>query len=150
MTTHFLADQFENARIVSAPIVRHAAPHMATLPRQYGHSFDLPPVLHMATVGLYIAYLGVMSMAFMVPELVLPMVICVLSVVAGFGVPALWARVAPPPPGRPQSWNRFMADGFECLTGRLGGVGAATQVLILPVLIFLWGIAIAIIAASVR
>lgn len=142
MTTHFPIDQFEKARIVATPV--------AALPGQYGRTFDLPPVLHYATAGLYIVYLGVMSIAFMAPDLVLPMVICVLSVAAGFGVPALWARIAPPPPGRRQSFNRFLHEGFDCMTGHLSGHGAAMQVLILPVLILCWGIAIAIIAASVR
>ncbi|MET0372432.1 MAG: hypothetical protein ABW039_13780 [Sphingobium sp.] len=141
MTTQFTTDHFERARLVPAPVT--------ALPGQYGRSFDLPPALHQLTAGLYLAYLGVMSVAFMAPDLVLPMVICLLSVIAGFGTPALFAMIAPPPPGRRQSLNLFMHEGFDCMTGHLSGRGAAIQVLIMPVLILLWGIAIAIIAASV-
>jgi hypothetical protein len=146
MTTQFGAEHFDRARILPAPVESRAA----VLPGQYGRAFDLPPVLHLATVGLYLTYLGVMSIAFMAPDLVLPMVICVISVVAGFGVPGLWARIAPPPAGQRQSLDRFLREGFTCMTGHVSGRAAMAQVLILPVLILLWGVAIAIIAGSVR
>jgi len=117
---------------------------------EYGRTFDLPPILFVLTAGGFLAYLGVMAAAFMNPELIIPMAIFVLFVVAGFGTPALWARIAPPAPGRQQSLERFMRDGFECETGHISGGGAATQVLIMPALILAWGVIIAIIAASVR
>lgn len=112
-------------------------------------TFDLPPILYGLTIGAYLAYLGVMSLAFMEPQLVLPMVICVVIVVAAFLTPGLWARVEAPGQAR-QSWNDFAHRGFQCQTGRISGGSAALQVLILPGLVLLWGIAIAVIAASVR
>lgn len=116
---------------------------------QYGRAFDLPPVLFAMTVGCYLAFLGVMAAAFMTGELFLPFVIFVTYIAMAFGVPALWAKMAPPAPGQKQDWAAFMRDGFTCATGHLSGAGAVTQVLMLPVLILAWGIAIAIIAAVV-
>ena len=72
------------------------------------------------------------------------------KIVAGFGVPALWVRMKPENPQRPISWSRFMSEGIETLSGRLDAKSATVQVLILPTLIFLWGIATVTIAAIVR
>ncbi|AUW56709.1 hypothetical protein C1T17_19655 [Sphingobium sp. SCG-1] len=142
MTAQFPAETFTNARIVPAP----AAPARG----QYGRVFDLPPALFWLTVGAYMTYLAVMAVAFRDPQIAIPMVICVISFAAGFGVPALWAGTAPTPAGRKQSWGQFMANGFECATGHVTGGAATAQVLILPGLILLWGVCIAIIAAAVR
>ncbi|PZU58809.1 MAG: hypothetical protein DI547_08490 [Sphingobium sp.] len=137
MTAQFPIEQF----IVASPRV--------ALRGEYGRVFDLHPALYGLTVGAYLAYLGVMAVAFMAPDLVIPMAIFVLFVIAGFGTPALWARTASPPPGRRPDWDSFMRDGFECMTGHLSGRQTAVQVLIMPALILVWGICIAIIAANV-
>lgn len=138
MTTHFPADQFA---VVAQPKVAARG--------EYGRTFDLHPALYALTVGCFLAYLGIMAAAFMDGELAIPMAIFVLFVVAGFGTPALWAKIAPPPPGRPQSWDQFWRQGFECLTGHVTGPAATLQVLILPALILLWGVGVAIIAAAI-
>jgi hypothetical protein len=141
MTAPIPAEQF-------AQVANLVEPHVDIIADR-GPTFDLPPLLYGLTIGAYIAYLGVMSLAFMEPQLVLPMIICVLTVVAAFLTPGLWAGVETPAKAR-QSWNDFAYGGFQCMTGRVSGGSAALQVLILPGLILLWGVAIAIIAASVR
>lgn len=118
-------------------------------PGEYGRAFDLHPALFVMTVASYFAFLGVMALAFMEPGLALPFVIFTVYIAMAFGTPALWAKVAPPPPGKPQSWDRFMREGVHVATGHISGGGAVIQVLLIPGLIVAWAVAIAIIAASV-
>ncbi len=83
-------------------------------------------------------------------ELAIPFAIFALFVIAGFGTPALWARVAAPAPGEAPGWATFRREGFECLTGHVSANGAMVQVLIMPALLIAWGTAVAIIAVCVR
>jgi hypothetical protein len=143
MTRQFPAEQFATEHLtIARPVIAARG--------EYGRTFDLPPALYAMTVGGYLAYLAVMGIAFMAPDLVIPMAIFVLFVLAAFGTSALFARMAPPPPGWPRTMNAFMREGFECMTGHVSGTGASIQVLIMPVLILIWGICIALIAALVR
>ncbi|WEK47544.1 MAG: hypothetical protein P0Y56_04425 [Candidatus Andeanibacterium colombiense] len=127
---------------IAAPNARHAA--------VVDRSFELPGALYAATVGLFLAYLGVMCLGFGDPGLALPMAIFVLFIVAGFGLPALWVRMKPENAQHALSWGRFMREGIATETGRLEAKAAMVQVLILPALIFLWGVATVTIAAIVR
>lgn len=110
-------------------------------------SFELPTGLYVATVALYLGFIAVMASAFMNPGLVMPMVIFALFIVAGFGTPMLWVRMRPEQRQRAMTWQHFRNRGVQTATGHLAGGAAAVQVLILPVLILCWGIAVAIIAA---
>jgi hypothetical protein len=143
MTTHNPTARFADAIV-------HAEPPLPAARGEYGRAFDLPPALHLMTVGIFLAYLAVLGTAFMTREMVVPIAICAVIVIASFLTPGLWVRVAGPTRGRKQNMADFMRDGFECMTGHVSGRAAVAQVLILPVLIFGWGVAIAIIAASVR
>jgi hypothetical protein len=118
-------------------------------PAQAERVFDLPPILHVATIGSYCLFLAIMAMAFMTPELVIPFVIFFVFVGMFFGVPGLWAKVAGHRDGRLPSWDDFRQEGLHIATGRLNSSAVIVQVLTLPVLIVAWGLAIALIAASV-
>lgn len=111
-------------------------------------SFDLPTGLFAATVGLYFAFLGVMAATFADKGLAIPMAIFSIYIVMAFGTPAMWVRMKPNNVARPLTWNAFMRDGVDTLTGRLDGKGAAAQVLMLPVLILGWGLIVAAIVAT--
>jgi hypothetical protein len=128
------------------------APAEAQAPRrgEYGRTFDLHPALFALTSGAYMAYIGIMAAAFADAEMVLPVAIFAIFIVAGFGTPALWARIAAPAPGKPPVWGAFMREGFECLTGHVSAKGALVQVLIMPALLLFWGVSVAIIVAWVR
>lgn len=119
-------------------------------PTRVDRSFELPTALYAITVGLFLAYLGVMGFGFRHPEMILPMTIFVFFIVAGFGVPALWVKMKPDNAQRAMSWSRFVHEGIDTLTGRLDAKAATVQVLILPALIFLWGVVTVTIAAIVR
>jgi hypothetical protein len=51
---------------------------------------------------------------------------------------------------RAMSWDTFRRRGIQTATGHFGAGAATVQVLMLPALIFLWGITAAIIAIAVR
>ena len=57
-------------------------------------------------------------------------------------VPAKWATMKPANRTPVNSWVAFVQDGIATHTGNMRAKDAVAQVLILPVLIFLWGIAI--------
>ena len=130
----------EQAAIVAAPKPRH----------EVDRTFELPKGLYAATVALYLGFLAVMATGLSSPGLVIPMVIFTLFVVAGFGVPAIWARLAPAPRSRQMSFAQLRRDGIATLTGRISARDASVQMLILPVIIFCWGVTTVTIAALVR
>ncbi|MGZ3173577.1 MAG: hypothetical protein ACXWJC_11100 [Croceibacterium sp.] len=119
-------------------------------PTMVDRSFELPTALYALSVALFLGFMGVTAIGFGNPELTLPMAVIVLSIVAIFGVPAIWVRMAPGSRKASKSWSRFRAEGIATEYGRTNTRDATVQVLILPVLIFLWGIATVIIAALVR
>jgi hypothetical protein len=141
MSIHYTAETFADAGIV-----RKAVPFETKVAR----SFDLPPVLHAATVGLYLAFLGVMAFAFQDRGLIIPMAIFVMYIVMAFGVPAMWVRMKPTHPSKALRWADFSRFGIDTYTGNLSAKDATSQVLMLPILILGWGLAIAVIAAAIR
>ena len=112
-------------------------------------NFELPPALLLGVFGLFMAYLGVMSIGFMEPSLVLPMIVNVIFVAAFAFVPAKWATMKPAKSDRAKSWAEFSEHGIQTATGHASGAEASILVLLLPALIFCWGVAVVAIAALV-
>ncbi|RGP40120.1 hypothetical protein BPTFM16_00396 [Altererythrobacter insulae] len=112
-------------------------------------SFELPTALYAATVGLYFAFLGVMYAGLSSPGLVIPMAIFAIFIVGLFGVPAIWTRLAPENESQPLTLGKFGSAGIMTHTGRLAARDATIQMLILPVLVLLWGVAVVTIVALV-
>lgn len=129
------------------PILPEVTAAPVTIP--VDRSFELPTALYGWTAGLFLAFLAVMALGFAQPELALPMIVMVVLIGAFFGVPALWAIMAPGSRKQPKSWSRFQSEGIQTAFGRTSARDATVQVLILPVMIFLWGIATVLIAALV-
>ena len=111
------------------------------------YSFELPPGLHLATAALFLGFVGVLSLAFASPGMAVPFGIFVAFIAAFFSVPAIFIRKAPEGSARAKGWAEFMEDGIAIQHGRCGGRDAAVLVLVLPVLIFCWALAIAVITA---
>lgn len=130
----------EQAAIVEAPQTRHGV----------DRTFELPKALYATTVALYLGFLTVMAFGLSSPGLVIPMAIFMIFVIAGFGVPAIWARLDPPAASRQMSFAQFRREGIRTLTGRLTARDASVQMLILPVIVFCWGVTTITIAALVR
>lgn len=127
------------AKIVAAPAQRACE----------DRTFGLPWGLHVAYFGLFLAYLGVMAIGFPHPEMVLPMVIFVIFTVAFYVVPMMWAVMQPDHRSKAISIGELMARGISVETGHSSGGAAVAQVLILPVLILFWGLAVVTIAVLV-
>lgn len=130
------------------------APHLVPAkPADVDRTFGLPVGLHAAYFGLFLGYLALMGFGFASPGLILPMAIFVLFTVAAYAVPAAWTRLslpgAAPKAERALSLEQLFGKGIAVETGHNKGSDAAIQVLILPVLIFGWGIAVVSIAALV-
>jgi hypothetical protein len=136
------------ARIVEAPDAISAAVKQVGHQVEADRNFALPNTLFAATVACYLGFVGIMLAAFAAPMLAIPMVIFALAIIAGFGVPSLWTRLAGNVT-RPLSMGQFRAEGVMTNTGRCAPRDAAIQMLILPVLIVGWGLAISIIVAFV-
>jgi hypothetical protein len=132
------------ARIVDAPAIAAMPRHQVDIDRNFG----FPTALFAATVAGYLGFVGLMLVTFGNPLLAIPMVIIAGFIVAGFGVPAIWVRLAGNA-SLPLSLADFRRSGMMTNTGPCNARDAAIQLLILPVLIVMWGIAIAIIAAVV-
>lgn len=113
-------------------------------------TFGLPTGLYLGTVGLYVAFLALMTTLFGNAELILPLAVIFGSVIFGFGLAGRWASMKPNKDTFAMTWGQFSNRGIQTLSGRLTAFEASVQVLLLPVLIMFWGLCIAVIAVSVR
>lgn len=136
-------------KISSAELAQVAATADAPVLTKVDRNFGLPNGLYAGTVGLYFAFLAIMTALFMNPELAIPMILFALVIVAGFGICGIWATMNPENDTSPLSWGQFAHRGIQTLSGHLTAGEAAVQVLILPTLIVCWGLAIAVIVAFI-
>jgi len=143
-----MAQQLSRAEIAAQATI-HAAPPVAAAGTIVDRSFELPAGLYRTTVALYLGFLAVMMVGFGNPLLILPVSVIVLTIIAGFALPTIWTKLTPESGQRPKSFGRFGHDGIMTGSGLSAARDASVQVLILPVLIFCWGIAVVIIAALV-
>lgn len=139
-----LHDQAAFATASATPV----EPPADFLPNRSGRAFDLHPALHVALFGAFFVYLGIMWTAFGEAQLAIPFAIFAVFLAGSFVTPALWARVFPHT-GPKADWSCFVRDGFTCETGHLTAGATVAQVMIMPAMLILWGIAIAVIRASV-
>ena len=76
----------------------------------------------------YLGFLLVVGSAFANPVLAIPMAIFVVFIIAGFGVPAVWTRLAGNT-SEPQTMGEFEARGIMTNTGRLAAKDATIAVI---------------------
>jgi len=145
LTRELIADQ---ANVVAAP---ESSPSVAQAiqPEQVDRTFEIPTGLYVTTAACYLAFLAILVTAFSSPGLIIPTAIFAIFIIGFFGVPTAWTRMAPGSTKRPMSWAKFSSNGIATLTGRLSAGEASVQVLILPVLVVLWALAVATIAALI-
>ncbi|MBW8783769.1 MAG: hypothetical protein JF593_03890 [Novosphingobium sp.] len=134
------------AALVAAPVP--AEPTAQPVIREtIDRSFELPTGLYVATAAGYLGFLAVMWLMLKNAELILPLVICTVFIAMFFGVAHKWTSMHPTHAQRPMRYDGFRRRGIVTATGHLTANEASLQVLILPVLIFIWGLAIAVIVA---
>ncbi len=134
--------------LIAEQAIIHEAP-MLRLPTTVDRNFELPGRLYVATAGAYFAFLAVTAVGFRSPEMIIPAAICVVFITMLFGTAAMWMRMQPEHRQHLTAWDRFWRQGIMTAYGRTKASDATIQVLILPVLILLWGIAVVTIAAVV-
>jgi hypothetical protein len=146
-----MAEVLTRQTVAARATIHHELPVAQARPRtEVDRTFGLPTALFVATGTLYFAFIGVMAIGFGNPGLIVPMTIMAVFLGMFFGVPALWVRMGPGANrSHAKSWSRFLSEGVQTNTGHLGAGEAAVQVLILPVLILVWGLGTATIAALV-
>jgi hypothetical protein len=127
----------------------HTNPPAASGQPPMNRTFELPSSLYITTVALYLGFMAVMMVGFGNPVLILPVAVIVFTIIVGFGLPRLWTGLAPDSGQQAKSYGRLAHDGIQTGSGKTAAGDASVQVLILPVLIFLWGIVTVIIAALV-
>lgn len=140
------------AELVSRELLARTADITTEAPRvptAVNRTFELPKGLYVATVGLYLGFIATLALTFAHPELTILAVIFAFSIVAGFALPLVWTRLAPQTLSKSKTWARFQFEGVMTGSGRATARDATVQVMILPVLIFLWGVSVAVIAALV-
>jgi hypothetical protein len=136
----------DTAQLVAAPV----AAQLANSPRACtDRGFELPTALYVATIGSYLAFLAIMAIGFQSRDMLLPMVIFTVYIAMLFGVPTLWARMKPETATAPMTLGAFWENGVQTYTGHNKGGAAAVQVLLLPMSVLFWGVAVVIIAATV-
>ncbi len=135
-------------------IAQHATLHDSLPALREAHvvdrSFEMPKGIYMTVVGCYLAFLAITGTAFANPGLIIPMAIFAFFIIAGFALPTVWVKLAPEAPAKAKSWARFQREGIRTLTRHNTADAATVQVLILPVLLVVWGLAVVTIAALVR
>lgn len=132
-----------DARVVDPPAttpVRHQV--------EVDRNFGLPTALYGVMAACYAGFLLITGLAFASPMLVVPMGILAVFLVMFFGVPTVWTRFRGNI-SEPATLGEFDSRGVMTNTGRLDPRDAAIQMLVLPLLLLLWGLAVVIIAAVV-
>lgn len=112
------------------------------------HSFELPGGLYAAMATLLFGFLAVLAVGLPTPGLVVPMAINFIFLTAFFAVPLIFVR-ASRDPARGSRWAAFLDGGIDTATGRCSARDAAVLMLLLPAFIFVWSVAIVVIAALV-
>ena len=139
-----MVEQITREKLAEQADIRFDAPRVAA---PTDRTFEIPTGLYAATVALYLGFIGTLALGFSNPVMIIPTAIFLLVVVAGFGVPAVWTRLAPETKSRAKTWVRFRQEGIMTAYGRTSARDATVQVLILPTLIFAWGLIMVTIAA---
>lgn len=127
-------------------LIRDAIVSAPPLPSQMAcddHGFELPSGLYFAMAGLFACFVAVLALTSRTHMLVSFGVIA-FFIGMFFAIPALFIRTTPAEArNRALSWQKFMDQGIVTATGHSTGRDATVLVLLLPVLIMLFGIAVA-------
>ena len=111
-------------------------------------NFELPSRLYVAMIAFFAGFVGVLSLAFRGGHMAVVYGVIFAFIAAYFAVPAIFPAM-PLSAKKPMSWSTFRVWGIQTPTGRATPVEATVLVLLLPFLIFCFGMAIAAIAMIV-
>lgn len=138
-----------SARVAPLPVIEAEEVAEAPAFSPTAAAPDVPASAGRLIVGSYAGLLGAFALATVASAYSIYMItISALFLIAYFTVPWLFLRQEPGQGARP-SFDRFMREGMETLTGHSTGGAALVQMLIVPVLltfgVLLMAIAVAVI-----
>jgi len=111
-------------------------------------SFELPTGLYVAMAALFAGFIGVLSLAFRGGHMAVVYGVIFAFIAAFFAIPAMFPGMASEQK-KALSWARFRMKGIQTATGHTSATDATALVLLLPLLIFCFCMAIAGIAMIV-
>lgn len=112
-------------------------------------TFELPGRLYVAMALMFAGFVAVLAFAFR-GHMAVSFGVIFAFLTAFFAIPAIFPRMAPEESrAKALSWAMFNYKGIATATGRTSARDATILVLLLPSLIFCFGIAVATIAALV-
>jgi hypothetical protein len=111
-------------------------------------SFGLPRGIYIAMASMFVGFVLVMSSAFR-GHMVVSYGVILAFITAFFAVPSIFPRMAGKARKRAPSWFEFSNRGISTATGHVGARDATILILLLPLLVLCFGIAVATIAALV-
>jgi hypothetical protein len=111
-------------------------------------NFELPSGLYVTMALLFAGFVGVLGLGFRGGHMAVVYGVIFAFIAAFFAIPAMFPAMAPDR-RKALSWAMFRMRGIETATGRSSAGEATVLVLLLPFLIFCFGMAIAAIAMIV-
>ena len=111
-------------------------------------SFELPTGLYISMAMLFAGFVAVLALAFHGGHMAVAYGVVFAFIAAFFAIPAMFPGMAGSG-NKALSWSTFRMRGIRTETGRSSAGEATTLVLLLPFLIFCFGMAIAAIAMIV-
>jgi hypothetical protein len=104
-------------------------------------SFELPGGLYAAMISMFAGFVAVLALAFRGGHMGVAYGVIFAFLAAYFAIPAIFQQ------RQGLSWAMFRYKGIQTATGRTSATEATVLVLLLPFLIFCFGLAIVAIAA---
>jgi hypothetical protein len=111
-------------------------------------SFELPTGLYIAMASLFAGFVAVLSLSFRGGHMAVVYGVIFAFIATFFAIPAMFPAMAPDR-NKTLSWAMFRMRGIHTATGRSTAGEATVLVLLLPFLIFCFGMAVAAIAMIV-
>jgi hypothetical protein len=111
-------------------------------------SFELPSGLYVAMALFFAGFVGVLGLGFRGGHMAVVYGVIFAFIAAFFAIPAMFPAMAPDR-RKALSWAMFRMRGIQTATGRSSAGEATVLVLLLPFLIFCFGMAVAAIVMIV-
>jgi hypothetical protein len=111
-------------------------------------TFELPKRLYVAMATLFAGFVGVLGLSFRGGHMPVAYGVIFAFIAAFFAIPGIFPALAPERK-KALSWRMFRMRGIQTATGRSSAGEATALVLLLPFLIFCFGMAVAAIAMIV-
>lgn len=105
-------------------------------------SFELPSGLYIAMASLFAGFVGVLGLSFRGGHMAVVYGVIFAFIAAFFAIPAIFPAMAPDRK-KALSWSTFRIRGIDTATGRTSAGEATALVLLLPFLIFCFGMLVA-------